>query len=72
MNAQEAREYGRRVRKRAEFLVEIGDCATVVLNQNWQVADKASQLGIMNSHGVADIHGEVARAFREGFGKSRA
>lgn len=68
MNAIEAKAYGRRVKRAARAAVEMGDAGTVVLNGSWQVADKSYRLGIVDSRGVIDVSGEVARAFLAGFG----
>jgi hypothetical protein len=72
MNAVEAKAYGRKVKRNARALVEMGDCGTIVLNADWQLGDKSYKLGIVGADGVINAHGEVARAFREGFtGKTR-
>ena len=71
MNAVEAKAYGRKVKRNARAAVEMGDAGTIVLNADWQVADKSYRLGIVNANGVIDVSGEVARAFREGFSGRR-
>lgn len=67
MNAQEAKEFGRKVKRHAKSLVEMGDAGTIVLSADWQLADKSYRLGIVGSDGLVNMSGEVARAFREGF-----
>ncbi len=67
MNTTQAKMWGRHVKRQARALVERGDTGTIVLNAEWQVAEQAYRLGIIDAHGVADVSGEVARAFLEGF-----
>lgn len=69
MNAIEAKAYGRKVKRSARAAVEMGDCGTIVLNADWQVCDKAYKLGIVGANGMVDVSGEIARAFKAGFGK---
>lgn len=67
MTSTEAKAYGRKVKAGARAAVERGDCGTIVLNVEWALAERSVLLGIVDAHGVADVHGEIANAFREGF-----
>ncbi len=67
MTYTDAKAYGRKVKRAARALVELGDAGTIVLNADWQTADKSYRLGIVGADGVVDVSGEIARAFREGF-----
>jgi hypothetical protein len=67
MTSTEAQAYGRKVKRAARNAVEMGDAGTIVLNADWQVADKSRTLGIVGVDGYIDTTGEIARAFQLGF-----
>jgi hypothetical protein len=67
MDAIEAKAYGQRVKRGARAAVEMGDAGTIILNVEWQLADKSYKLGIIGADGLVNMHGEIAQAFRAGF-----
>lgn len=67
MNENEALRYGRQVRRAATAAYLRGDVGSIVLNSEWQVADKSYRLGIVDAQGCIAIEGPIARAFVRGF-----
>jgi hypothetical protein len=68
MNAIEAQQYGKKIRKHARALVEMGDVAEWVGSAcEWWLIEKSDKLGIVGADGLVNVSGEVANAFRAGF-----
>ncbi len=70
MTEAEAQAYGRKTRKRARELAQMGDIAIWASEPNaadWWLGEKSQKLGIVGSNGMIDVSGPVARAFVRGF-----